>query len=180
MESLKDYLSKPIHSVTHYLHRLSYVRKSRLYCVGTAKSGTHSIAAMFDDTVRTGHEPDSEQIICKILDISRGHINEADLVSFIHSRDKRLCLDVDSSQLNFFLVDMLIKEFHDARFVLTFRNCYAWLDSFINHSLRKTDVKPEWAKLRDVRFKAAELTHPPEEQILKEQGLYTIDGYLSY
>ena len=32
------------------------VRRTRLYCVGTGKSGTHSIAAMFSKNVRCGHE----------------------------------------------------------------------------------------------------------------------------
>lgn len=64
--------------------------------------------------------------------------------------------------------------------MLTLRNCYAWLDSFINHSLYFVDVRPGWDKLRDFRFKTTEAAHPPKERILKEQGFYTIDGCLSY
>lgn len=161
------------------LNRSGWKRKARLYCVGTAKSGTHSIDAMFGDAVRSSHERESEEVIQKIFDISTGLAADADVFSYIEERDKRLCLDVDSSQLNFFLLDYLLQKFPDALFLLTIRDCYSWLDSFINHTLR-FNAPEYWLKLRDYRFQASTLTHPPEERALKEKGLYTLDGYLSY
>jgi hypothetical protein len=134
---------------------------------------------MFGDTVRSQHEPDSAQVIRKILDVSAGRISEPELKSYVRKRDKRLQLDIDSSQLNFFLLDILIHEFSDALFLLTIRDCYSWLDSFINDSLRR-DTSREWIMLRKLRFRDNVLTHPPEERALKERGLYTLDGYLSY
>lgn len=165
-------------SVNHFKHT-SYSRKSRLYCTGTAKSGTHSIAAMFDKSVRSQHEPEDRLVIEKIIDIASGKVNEKELCSYVQKRDIRLRLDIDSSQLNFFLINALLSEFNDALFLLTVRDCYSWLHSFINHSL-SYQVSKEWKMLRDLRFKANELIHPPEEYILKEYGLYTLDGYLSY
>jgi hypothetical protein len=35
-------------------------------------------------------------------------------------------------------------------------------------------------EIRNVRFRASVLTHAPEEQVLKEHGLHTLDGYLAY
>lgn len=159
--------------------RLSYKRKCRLYCVGAAKTGTHSIDSMFDDTVKSKHEADSEEVISKILEISEGRISDADLLSYIRQRDKRLCLDVDSSQLNFFLLDYLLEEFPDALFLLTIRDCYSWLNSFIDDSLRR-NPSGNWIKLREYRFRSSTFSHPLEEKVLKERGLYTLDGYLSY
>ena len=159
--------------------RLSYRRKARVYCVGTAKSGTHSIAEMFDNTVRSGHEPEYREVIQKIFEITEGKMSESAALSYVRARDKRLCLDIDSSQLNFFILGYLLEAFPDARFILTIRDCYSWLDSFINHSLRR-NARKEWIALRDYRFQAHTLSHPSEEQALKERGLYTLDGYLSY
>src|SRR5690606_23773254 len=88
--------------------QLSYRRKCRLYCVGAAKTGTHSIDAMFDDTVKSQHEADDDEVISKILQISSGTISNKNLLTYIRQRDKKLCLDVDSSQLNFFLLDQLL------------------------------------------------------------------------
>jgi len=161
------------------LERRRYVRKTRLYCVGTAKSGTHSIAAMFDDAVRCGHELDNIDVIRQILAVSEGKVSESEMMAYIRSRDKRLCLDVDSSQLNFFLLDYLLSQFSDAVFLLTIRDCYSWLDSFINDSLCHS-ATGDWVKFREYRFNTHMYLHPEEERPLKERGLYTLDGYLSY
>lgn len=174
------YLLKKIKTkATSTYTRLNYKRKARLYCVGTAKSGTHSINSMFNHTVRSKHEANNKEVISKILEISKGRISEADLLSYVQQRDKRLCLDIDSSQLNFFLLDYLLEEFPDALFLLTIRDCYSWLDSFINDSLRRNTTK-SWILLREYRFRSNVFSHPLEELTLKERGLYTLDGYLSY
>jgi hypothetical protein len=170
---------KAITSGATYYARLRRARRSHLYCVGTAKSGTHSIDSMFDDTVRSRHEPEDWRVIPKILDISAGRIPKTALRDYVQRRDRRLYLDVDSSQLNFFLLDILLEEFSDALFLLTIRDPYSWLDSYINDSLRRTS-NWEWTRLRELRFRASAFSHPPEERALREHGLYTLDGYLSY
>lgn len=175
VQLLKEIKSRTIHAYA----RMSYARKSRLYCVGAAKTGTHSIHTMFDDTIKSQHEADDDEMISKVLQISAGQISEANLLSFIRQRDKNICLDVDSSQLNFFLLDQLLEEFSDALFLLTIRDCYSWLNSFIDDSLRR-QPSDNWIKLREYRFRADSFVHPPQELALKERGLYTLDGYLSY
>ena len=176
---IRALLEKTKHQATSTYRRMSYRRKARLYCVGTAKSGTHSIDAMFDSTVRSVHEAESGPVIRKILEIAQGQVAEAEVRAYLRERDERLQLDVDSSQLNFFLIDYLLHEFSDARFLLTIRDCYSWLNSFINDSLRRNTSK-DWIRLREFRFRADEFEHPPAEQALKARGLYTLDGYLSY
>ena len=177
--SSKHLLKRIKNRILSSYDRLVYQRKCRLYCVGAAKTSTHSIDSMFDRTIRSSHEPDSAEVIGKILDLSRDRIQEAEIISYIRKRDKRLRLDVDSSQLNFFLLDYLLEEFPKALFLLTIRDCYSWLDSFINHSLRR-NASESWIKLREYRFRSSEFSHPPEERPLEEKGLYTLDGYLSY
>lgn len=157
------------------------VRRARLYGVGMGKSGTHSIAAMFLKPVRTGHEPEALPLIEQILARHSGALTEGDFRSWLRARDRRLALDVDSSNLNSHILDFLVSEFPDARFVLTIRDCYSWCDSMINHSIRFADTTPElWQRLRDLRFRSDVFHHAPEEQLLKEAGLYTLDGYLSH
>ena len=152
---------------------------THLFCVGTAKSGTHSIASLFEDHLRTLHEAESELVITSILDFIDGRINREQLVLLVRDRDKRLRLEVDSSQLNYFLLDILLQEFADAKFILTIRDCYSWIDSFINHQLAYKSLTI-WDRLRDLRFRPDQFQHSEEESILKEHGLYTLDGYLSY
>ena len=161
------------------LARMMRSRRTQIYCVGTAKSGTHSISAIFDNTVRSAHEPDAETLIKKIMDVANGKLSHQDLTSYIRNRDKRRYLEIDSSQLNFFLLDILIQEFPLGRYILTIRDCYSWLDSLINDSLRRPTTKA-WLAFRDFRFSSRGFTHPEEEKILKQNNLYTLDGYLSY
>jgi hypothetical protein len=154
-------------------------RRARLYCVGAAKTGTKSIADCFRGHLRSAHEAETDQTIDTILAVAAGQMSRANLRDYVHDRDQRLALDVDSSQLNYFILDELLELFPDARFVLTIRDPYSWLDSFVNHQLNRPTT-PRWTRLRELRFRARELTHPPEEAALKTRGLYTLDGYLSY
>jgi hypothetical protein len=160
--------------------RISSPPRKRLYCVGTSKSGTHSLAEMFAHGVRTEHEAEAEEVIRKVLGASNGDISRKEMIRWVHARDERLALEVDSSQLNFFLLDILAQEFPEARFVLTIRDAYSWLDSLFNHLLRYTQTSPDWVRMREFRFHSATFTHAPEEQVLKQNGLHTLDGYLSY
>lgn len=156
-----------------------YPRKFHAYCVGTAKSGTHSIAEMFSLNYRASHEPEGKLMIDMILAASNGSITKIEQTEFVKKRDKRLWLEMESSQLTYFFIDILVENFVNAKFILTIRDCYSWLDSLINHQL-SLPVSQNWLKLRNFRFKADEFKHTKEEKILAENGLYTLDGYLSY
>lgn len=157
----------------------SQTRKSHLYCVGTAKSGTHSISSMFNSKVRSQHEPTSDKMIEYIIQAHLGKLSESEIRNYLIRRDRKLHLDIDSSQLNFFFLRNILNEFKDGFFLLTIRDCYSWLNSFINDSLRR-DTTSNWIRLRELRFGADIHQHTLEEQPLKERGLYTLDGYLSY
>ena len=70
--------------------------------------------------------------------------------------------------------------FSHAKFILTIRDPYSWLESFFNHQLGR-QVSDRWSRLRELRFRHAVFEeHPKEEALLKRRGLYTLDGYLSY
>jgi hypothetical protein len=113
-----------------------------------------------------------------ILGCLAGRIDDEELRRFVIERDRRLRLDVDSSFLNIYLLDQLVELFPDAKFILTIRNPYAWLDSMVNQQLSRKR-SPKWSQLRDSVFRPDLFTHSNEELALKEEGLYTLDGYLS-
>lgn len=154
-------------------------RRIHAYCVGTPKSGTHSMEGLFRRHYRADHEPESQETIELIFSIVNGTITPVELNNYIRQRDRRLWLELDSSHLNYFLIDMLVQLFPQAKFVLTIRDCYSWSDSFINHQLSRPATEL-WRRLRDLRFGSELYTHMPGEAALAEHGLYTLDGYLSY
>lgn len=95
------------------------VRRTQLYGVGTAKSGTYSISAMFSRNVAAEHEPQSNQLTEKFFAWQDGRMGQNEMRDWIRARDQELALEVDSSWLNVLILDLLAQEFPDARFVLT-------------------------------------------------------------
>lgn len=166
------------------LHRtyldLTYRRQCRLYCVGGPKTGTTSVSSMFIPSIRSAHEATPEEIVEKFIDSPASSTYDPTLAAWVLERDRNLCLDVDASQLNVYLLDYLVTEFQDARFLLTIRNCFSWLKSLCDHIQRSPSMPEYWIRYRDYRFRPDLYPHPKEEQILKDNGLYSLDGYLAY
>ena len=151
----------------------------KIFCVGAGKSGTHSIHSIFEGVCRSMHEPENSELIRQIIDYHNHLAGDSEIREFVKSRCARLNLDVDSSQLNFFILPFLLEAFPEALFILTIRDCYTWLDSFINHSLTYPAAE-KWILLRDIRFGKRVDHYPPEEQVLNSNGLYSLEGYLKY
>ena len=158
----------------------SRVRRARLYGVGLGKSGTHSVAEMFSGNLRVGHEAEAGELIEKILARHQGELGEAEFDAWLRTRDGRLALEVDSSSLNFWLVDFLLREFPDAPFVLTIRDCYSWTNSFLNHWLRQPVAIGQWNGMNELRFGSKDGPFAPEEQRLQELGFYPLAAYFKY
>ncbi len=152
-------------------------RAFHAYCAGMAKSGTHSIAGIFGGH-RAAHEPEAAELIDRVLAVAAGRGDDADLRRYVRQADRRLRLEMSSSQLNYFVIDHLVEEFPRARFILTVREPRSWLESMINQQLGRP-CPERWRRLRDLRL-GAPGGHPEAEQPLAELGLYTLEGYLSY
>jgi hypothetical protein len=75
-------------------------------------------------------------------------------------------------------LDVLLDEFHEAKFILTIRDCYSWLDSQINSQLSYIEDK-RWQNFGDLKYSGETGRHPKEEQVFGQFGLYTLDGYLA-
>lgn len=149
----------------------------RRYGVGMGKTGTHSLAAVFEREHRAAHEAGAKELMELLFAEVDGTATRDDVRTHLVERDRALELDMDASLVNGEVVADLVGLFPGSRFVLTVREPKAWLDSMANHSL--AHATPEhWVRWRNLRFRAAELTHPPEEASWRDRGLYTVDGYL--
>lgn len=100
-----------------------------------------------------------------------------DLVRFIRERDARLMLEMDSSIFNYFVVEHLVREFPEARFLLLIRDCYSWVDSFVNHQLARPTA-PQHGWFSPWWFKPDKFRHSDQARALAENGLYPIECYL--
>ncbi len=159
--------------------RLRTPRRMVSHCIGTSKSGTHSVWLLFHGALRAMHELEDDLMIQAALGKMEGTLTKPRIESFIKERDRRVWLELDSSNLNIHFLPELLQLHPNARFVLTVRSPRAWVDSEINHFLAHP-FPDHWRKMWDLRYRASVFTHPPEEALLAERGLYTLDGYLRY
>ncbi len=104
---------------------------------------------------------------------------DAELCNWIRARDRELALEVDSSWFNGLILDFLAGEFPRARFVLTIRDCYSWANSEFRRVLHHPSQEPIRVKLREFLYGSTGAAHSPAEQVLKDNGLYPLAGYLA-
>lgn len=154
-------------------------RKAKIYCVGTPKSGTHSICQIFKHNLRADHEPERLAFIEVIRQYQTQKLDERQLKHYLRKRDRRLWLEVDSSFLNYFFLDQFIQEMPDSKFILTIRDPYSWIDSWVNHELNVPMAEPLQAIFDQLSGKGQE-KYAPEEKILEELNLPSLKGLLQY
>ncbi len=155
-------------------------RRFQAYCIGMLKSGTHSLSAIFKKKYNSGHEIEIRRLALNAVPLLNSELTTKNHIKFIRERDRRFWLEMESSHLLYHSLGILIDEFPKAKFILTIRDCYSWMNSYMNHHLSHDDTADFWWKLRRAYYRADSLQHAVEEQILQDNGLYTVDGYLSY
>jgi hypothetical protein len=141
--------------------------------MGAMKTGTRSLGTMLGARCRSLHEPEPEELARHIEN------RTPDPSRFLRRRDRRLWLEMESNHLLAYFVDSLVELFPEALFILTVRDCYTWLGSYINHHLTHDDTKGFWRRMRDVHF-GPRRGYGKYEEPLRRRGLHTLDGYLSY
>lgn len=153
-------------------------RQTRLYCAGAPRTGTHSLAAIFDRGIRSGHEPQLRATMKQLVAHARGEATFDQMRGFVRRRDRRLRLDVDSSHVNAYLAPALLAEFEDARFVLTIRDCYSWLDSALDHTMNTANGSGIDRQYLEFWFGTLTPEYSRHDAFLQERGLLSVDSYL--
>lgn len=154
-------------------------RQTRLYCVGAPRTGTHSLAAVFDRSIRAKHEPKLRAAMQQVIAHHRGELDDDGLRAFVRRRDQRLRLELDSSHVNAFLLAPLLAEFDDARFVLTMRDCRSWLDSALNHTMNTANWSGVDRQYLEFWFGTLQPEYSRHDAFLREHGLLSVDCYLA-
>jgi hypothetical protein len=150
----------------------------KAFCVGQAKSGTASLAALLAANHRAAHEPEREQILEMILRESRGDVSENALRTYLLARDKRLNLEYDIAWANQFIIGHLPTVFPDARFIILIRDPYTWLQSICGHLVSR-DIPPEVRAFLDWWFRPDLYPHTRHDRALQDVGIYSIAAYLN-
>lgn len=117
-----------------YLMRLNTVyRKFQAYVVGLPKTGTVSLAGIFGN-YRSSHEFDQWETHQMVIKYKQGLISKKQVCEYLKRRDLMAgLLEIDSAHFNRHYPDILADEYHEAKFICLIRDCYSWLDSYINY-----------------------------------------------
>lgn len=132
---------------------------------------------MFADHYRAAHEPNVEELTQTVEKVILGELRPPEIKDWLYARDKQLNLEIEASHPLGYLAPWLPEVFPKARFVITIRDPMPWLKSRLNFHYYKT---PEvWQRYRDFIWGRHHLHYQPEEAVLKELGLYSLDAYLT-
>ncbi|MDX1458347.1 MAG: sulfotransferase [Marinobacter sp.] len=156
-------------------------RRFHAFCIGTSKSGTHSIVDMFPDEYRVAHEPGAQLLNKLIIDHQQGRVSDQYIHWFYRLRDIRDWVELESNYYNFCFVHHLVELFPQARFILTLRSPASWLDSWINHTIDRREVDGSiWADGLAAIYTPQRYEYGAEEVVFRRYGLWPLACYLDY
>ncbi len=158
-------------------------RRIHAFCVGTAKSGTHSLHSLFRRHYRSRHEADADVLIPFAHELATNRPDMAVVDRFVLAREERLRTEFHASHVQSAILPELVRLYPESRYILPIRDCYSWLESWINHELGRDPVLADWYDWRDLVFGGGGATPadtPAEEKVLGEFGLRPLRAYLRY
>ena len=145
-------------------------RRTNVCCCGLSKTGTHSLAGIFEG-YRSAHHPDGELRLGLASAFLRGELDAAPARRTLRRRDRALWLEMESSSLAGILIEPLARACPDKKFVLTVRDPLGWCDSWLDHNL---NLPPEpgspWAALDRLRLRVADFPATRFDAPLTERG----------
>ncbi len=176
-----DIKNKIKYMIPDSIRNLIQPRQFQCFCIGTPKSGTTSVAGLFDKHFRSSHEPERRSIIFFMNDHYHGKYSDDEYVEWLKKRDRRVWLDMESNCFLGYRMDLLYRAFPDAKYILSVREPLSWLDSMLNHTINYSpaseDVIALWHR---IYFKPEQYPHQTIEQPLKDAGVYSVEAYLRY
>ena len=164
------------------LPRLLFPRRFHAFGIGTSKSGTHSVANILARSYRSDHEMESFDMLPVVLEFARGRLPEPALRRGWRGHDRRCWLEFEAAHYLTHVVELLVDMFPDARFVLTIRDCYSWLDSEINQILRlhRLPLLKPFDDLCKHQYLGHGHDFTPHDQVLEQHGLFPLEGMLAH
>ena len=159
------------------LRPILQARRVDVCCCGLSKTGTHSLAGIFEN-YRSAHHPDADHRLPMARDCLTGTLNIERAAKLLRRRDRILWLEMESSTLSGILIEPLMLACPGKRFILTIRDVYSWCDSWIDHNINSPPAKDSaFAALDRVRLKLDEFRPNNYDAPLTERGCAPLASY---
>jgi hypothetical protein len=152
-------------------------RRFHLFGIGLPKTGTHSLAAIFG-RYRSWHEPLIERFMHIIMQRASGTLSDEAARTLIRRLDRRMWLEVNASYVNYLMLDLLLAEYPNAKFVMTIRDCYSWLDSMFNQLLGRNHSEFATRFHQWLGESFAPGSHQDGDRALAQRGFWPLDLWL--
>lgn len=156
-------------------------RRIHVYGVGAPKTGTVSLARLFEH-YRSGHEKHPAESLRIIQGERSGKLDRDDVLRALRRRDRRRRLEVESAHFLVHLAEYLRDLYPESKFICTVRAPAPWLRSMIDQCINKPrqQLPRPWKKIRDLAFGPPPDEYPAREKRLGRYGLRSLDQYLGY
>ncbi len=139
-------------------------------CCGVSKTGTHSIAGLFD-AFRSRHHADAELRLRLSFEALEGTLSLERATDVLETRDRRLWLEMDSSALLGILIEPYVAACPGKRVILTIRDVYSWCDSWFDHNINiPPDPSSPWTRLDRLRLRVDDFEPTKYDEPLLELG----------
>lgn len=163
-------------AVEKRFRKLFFRRRFHAYCIGAAKTGTTTVAAMLRRNFLAAHEPETFSTNRLVINFMSGQLQAADVRKSLHGRDRRLRLEMEPSHPLGYVAPILQELHPKARFVVTVREPMSWLRSRVN--FHHSTNPPMWREYRQFFWYRHNRGYASEETVLGERGLVSLDTYL--
>jgi hypothetical protein len=163
-----------------------YLRRRRVhvYGIGPPKTGTNSIARIFECSYRAGHEHHLEYTITLAFLKLEGKATEEEVKRALKRRESWDRLECESNALLIYSATELADLFPDAKFLCTVRSPMDWMRSAIDQHLnvsRSDRAEPNARTLRPWLYNVLPRgAYPEEEKPLAEAGAWNVRAYLDF
>ena len=165
-------------NIIHAVRKRFGPRRFQAFGIGPGKSGTHSLAYIFQPVYRSAHEAEAREAITLLIQHRKGEATDDSLRGYVRDKDRRLRLEMDSAGCNAFLAPYLVESFPDARFIMTVRDCFSWTNSAINQTLNVPAPQGHWKEWRKLLFgEIRDDEFATEEQVFASRGLWPLERF---
>ena len=145
-------------------------RRFDVCCCGLSKSGTHSMAGLFEN-YRSAHHPDGDVRLPLATAYLKGAVDDAAVLGVLRRRDRRLWLEMESSALAGILIAPFAAACPRKKFILTLRDVFSWCDSWIDHNINMpANSDSPWLVLDRVRLRVDDFPVTRFDAPLTERG----------
>jgi hypothetical protein len=136
---------------------------------------------MFLKNYRSDHEHGVGEINPMAVDFRMGKISSEELKAALLRRDRYAWLEMDASHPHVHYLEFLLEINPDAKYILTFREPVAWLNSVFNQHLHK-EKRPYFDVLHNYRYQQlCPANHSENDIFLRDKyTLYPLESYLKY